>query len=163
MVNTLHGFDIKQHIKVIASGKMISGFHLVRAMALGADACYSARAMMMALGCIQALECNTNTCPTGVATQDPQLVAGLVVADKNKRVMNYHHETVKNCVELLGAAGMEDGERITRSHIYRRIFMNQVTTFEDIFPSVHTGSFLNGTIPDRYQQDFLLANPDKWN
>src|SRR5690606_35508956 len=96
--NILRGLDLRHHIRIIASGKITSGFHLVRAMALGADTCNSARAMMMAVGCIQALQCNTNKCPTGVATQDPQLTVGLVVDDKKTRVANYHRSTVKNFV-----------------------------------------------------------------
>src|SRR5690606_32020294 len=134
--NMLVGFGIRQHIKLIGSGKILSGFHLVRAMSLGADICTSARAMMMAMGCIQALVCNRNTCPTGIATQDPQLVAGLVVKEKKVRVANYHEETVNSFVELLGAAGMDEPGELTRSHIYRRLFMNEVRTFEDIYPSL---------------------------
>ena len=160
--NILVGFDIKKHIKIIATGKIITGFSIVRAMALGADACSSARAMMMAIGCIQALVCNTNKCPTGVATQDPQLVAGLVVEDKKHRVNNYHRETIKSYVELLGAAGIDDSETITRSHIYRRVFMNQVTTFEDIFPSLQFGDLLNGHIPEKYVADMNKANAESW-
>ncbi len=160
--NILVGFDIKKHIKIIATGKIITGFHIIRAMALGADACSSARAMMMAIGCIQALVCNTNKCPTGVATQDPQLVAGLVVEDKKHRVANYHRETIKSYVELLGAAGIDDSETITRSHIYRRVFMNQVTTFEDIFPSLQLGDLLNGHIPEKYVADVKKANAEAW-
>ena len=160
--NILVGFDIKKHIKIIATGKIITGFSIVRAIALGADACSSARAMMMALGCIQALVCNTNKCPTGVATQDPQLVAGLVVEDKKHRINNYHRETIKSYVELLGAAGIDDSETITRSHIYRRVFMNQVTTFEDIFPSLQSGDLLNGHIPEKYVADMNKANAESW-
>ncbi|MBC7937235.1 MAG: FMN-binding glutamate synthase family protein [Rhizobacter sp.] len=160
--NVLVGFDIRKHIKIIASGKVLSGFHIVRAIALGADATNSARAMMMALGCIQALVCNNNTCPTGVATQDPQLVAGLVVENKKVRVANYHSQTVKSFTELLGAAGMKEPSQLKRSHIYRRVFMNQVTTFEDIFPKVPVGSFINGQIPERYQRDFDRATAESW-
>lgn len=160
--NMLVGFDIRKHIKIIASGKVLSGFHIVRAIALGADATNSARAMMMALGCIQALVCNNNTCPTGVATQDPQLVAGLVVENKKVRVANYHRETVKSFTELLGAAGIKEPSQLKRSHIYRRVFMNQVTTFEDIFPKVPVGSFINGQIPERYQRDFEKASSECW-
>lgn len=160
--NMLVGFGIRQHIKLIGSGKILSGFHLVRAMALGADICNSARAMMMSLGCIQALVCNRNTCPTGIATQDPQLVKGLVVDDKKVRVANYHEETVKSFVELLGAAGIDDHTELTRSHIYRRVFMNEVRTLEDIYPSLEPGCMLNGGIPDKYKQDFERAGIDKW-
>lgn len=161
--NMLVGFGIRQHIKIVGSGKILSGFHIARAMALGADMCNSARAMMMALGCIQALLCNNNTCPTGIATQDPQLVAGLVVSDKKVRVANYHEDTVKTFVELMGAAGIEDHNQLTRSHIYRRVFMNQVRTLEDIYPSLEPGCMLNGNIPEKYQDDFKRADVERWN
>ena len=161
--NMLVGFNIRHHIRIIAAGKILTGFHLVRAFALGADMCNSARAMMMALGCIQALQCNTNRCPTGVATQDPQLTVGLVVSDKKHRVANYHEDTVKSCVELMGAAGIESHKKLTRSHIYRRVFMNEVRTLEDIFPSLEPGCMLAGNIPEKYQQDFKTGVPDSWN
>ena len=163
VANMVKGFGIHHHIKIIGSGKILSGFHIVRAISLGADVCNSARAMMMALGCIQALVCNTNKCPTGVATQDPQLVAGLVVDDKKVRIANYHEDTVKSFVELLGAAGIDDHKLLTRSHIYRRVFMNEVRTLEDIYPSLEPGCMLNGNIPEKYQQDFNRAYVDRWN
>jgi glutamate synthase domain-containing protein 2 len=162
VTNILNGMGLKQHIKVIASGKVLSGFHIVRAMALGADACNSARAMMMAIGCIQALVCNTNKCPTGIATQDPQYTNGLNVPDKATRVFNYHEDTLKTFVELIGAAGIDTPNNITRSHIFRRVFMNEVRTFEDIFPSCATNSFNQGNVPERYKQDFEMANANKW-
>ena len=161
--NILVGFGVRQHIKVIASGKILSGFHMVRAMALGADTCNSARAMMMAIGCIQALVCNTNKCPSGVATQNKHLNNGLVVSDKAQRVFNYHEDTVKTFVELLGAAGIDNPSQITRSHIYRRVFMNEVRTFEDIFPSCDSGSLLQNNIPEKYKADMELANAEAWN
>ena len=161
--NMLQGFGIRQHIKIAASGKILTGFHLIRAVALGADYCFSARAMMMAVGCIQALQCNTNKCPTGVATQDPQLTIGLVVKEKKHRVANYHEDTVASFVELMGAAGISNYKDLTRSHIYRRVFMNEVRTFEDIFPSLAIGCMITGNIPEKYQQDFEQADADKWN
>ncbi len=142
--DTLTGYNIRNKVKVIASGKILTGFHILRAMALGADACNSARAMMMALGCIQALVCNTNKCPTGVATQDKWLMAGLVVDDKKHRVSNYHQDTIESAIELAAAAGLETPHQITRGHISRRVFMNQVKTFEEIYPSTSTGSLLTG-------------------
>ena len=161
--NILRGLDIKKHIKVLASGKMTSGFHLVRAMALGADACYSARAMMMAVGCIQALMCNTNKCPVGVATQDKTLSVGLVVEDKKTRVAQFHKYTIENFVELLGAAGLSSKEELTRSHIYRRISLNSMLTYEEIFPSYEMGAFINAeNIPQRYKTDFAFASMDRW-
>ncbi len=132
--NTLVEFNLKKDIRLIASGKILSGFHMARAMALGADMCNSARAMMMALGCIQALKCNTNTCPAGVATQNRSLMHGLVVEDKATRVANFHEETVKSFVELLAASGITKIEELNRSHINRRVDMHTVLRYDEIYP-----------------------------
>ncbi|HYX34348.1 MAG TPA: FMN-binding glutamate synthase family protein [Oligoflexus sp.] len=118
--NTLNQYQIRQHIRLICSGKIISGFDIVRAMALGADICASARGMMMALGCIQALQCDSDRCPTGVATQDPNLVAGLVPEEKFKRVFNYHKKTVESVAAMMGAMGLTDSNEITADLISRR-------------------------------------------
>ena len=74
VTNVLTGMSLRNQIKVIAAGKITSAFHLASKIAMGADLCNSARGMLFALGCIQALRCNNNTCPTGVTTQDPKLV-----------------------------------------------------------------------------------------
>lgn len=142
--DALRGFGVRTELKLIASGKVLSGFHLVRAMALGADTCNSARAMMMALGCIQALKCNTNHCPTGVATQDKSLTKGLVVEDKKVRVANYHKNTVDSFMELLCASGISHPDKINRTHVYRRVFMNMVKTYEEIYPTISEGCLLEG-------------------
>ena len=150
--DALIGFDLRKKIKIFASGKILSSFHVFRAMALGADACYSARAMMMALGCIQALECNKNTCPTGVATQMPELVAGLVVEDKKVRVANFHANTIHSFVELLGAAGLENTNQIRRSMINRRVTASEIRRYDQIFPYLHTGCLLNNaTVPPSWE------------
>jgi glutamate synthase domain-containing protein 2 len=130
-------------MKLIGSGKVMTGFHILRAMALGADTTNCARAMMLALGCIQALECNKNTCPTGVATQDPVLMNGLVVEDKKERVANFHKNTVESFVELLAAAGLDSPEKINRTHVYRRVFMNMVKTYAEIYPQIPDGCLLD--------------------
>ena len=160
--NILTGMGIRQHIRLIASGKVTSSFHIARAMALGADTCNAARAMMIAIGCIQALLCNTNQCPTGIATQDPKVTIGLDVADKKVRMANYHKGTVESFVELLGASGLDDMKNITRAHIYRRVSLNEMLTYEEIFPSMKVGSMLLGTIPDRYKWDFEHADMNRW-
>jgi len=160
--DVLRGLNIKQHIKVIASGKIMTAFHIARAAALGADACNSARAMMLALGCIQALICNTNRCPTGITTQDRRLTQGLVVDDKKHRIANYHKNTLKAFVELMGAAGLVGMEDISRSHIYRRVSLTAMHSFEEIFPSAIQGAFIDGKFPDKYKSDFEKANEDRW-
>ncbi len=157
--DALIGFDLKKDIKIIASGKIITGFHILRAIAIGADICYSARAMMMAVGCIQALECNKNTCPVGVATQDASLVKGLNVDDKKVRVANYHKETMESFIELLAAAGLDDPDRINRSHVHKRIIMNTNQRYDEIFPYIPKGSLLDpDLIPEIWRGDMSLAD-----
>lgn len=141
-IDTLRGYDLKKDIKIIASGKIFSGFHMARVIAIGADICNSARAMMMATGCIQALECNKNTCPVGVATQNKSLMKGLNVQDKSERVANFHEETVKSYVELMAAVGVCESNQLKRSHINRRISTSSILSYEDIFPTVEQGSLL---------------------
>ncbi len=161
--DALVGFDLKEEITIIASGKITTGFHMFRALALGADVCYSARAMMLALGCIQALECNHNTCPTGIATQIPELVNGLVVSDKKVKVASFHKETIQSFVELLAAAGLSDHTKISRRHINRRVFMNLTKNYAEIYPDIEKGSFLKGKeIPEIYQQDLKYASADSF-
>jgi|TARA_R110000737_G_scaffold202403_1_gene221593 glutamate synthase domain-containing protein 2 len=138
--NALITFDLKKEIKIIASGKIVSGFHIARSLALGADLCNSARAMMMAVGCIQALQCDTNKCPTGVATQDKQLMKGLDVGDKSERVANFHKRTIKSFVEMLGAAGYAEPSELNRSHIFTRVDLNQIVTLEEIYPYSKVGT-----------------------
>ena len=148
-VDILNGYDLKKDIRVIASGKIFTGFHMVRALAMGADMCNSARGMMFALGCIQALRCNNDKCPTGVATQDPELVKGLDIDTKAQRVAGYQKETVESFTELLGACGVDNPDELHRYHIHRRVSESNIASFEDIFPTIEPGSFLNG-IPTRF-------------
>lgn len=131
----LEHFEIKQHVRLITSGKVITGFHLMKALALGADVVNSARGMMLALGCIQARRCNTNHCPAGVATNDPNLTVGLVVTDKRQRVANYHENTVRAFAEILGACGLESPDQLRRRHILRRVETGAVQSYGDLYPS----------------------------
>ena len=102
---TLVMLGIRDKIRVICSGKIISGHSILRAIAMGADMCNSARGFMFSLGCIQALRCNNNECPTGVATQNKMLMKGLVITDKSERVFQFHKNTLHAANELLAAAG----------------------------------------------------------
>lgn len=142
VVDTLIGFDLKKDIKIIASGKIISGFHIARIIALGADMVNSARAMMLSIGCIQALQCNNNTCPVGVATQNKSLMKGLNVNDKANRAANFHHETLHSFSELIAAAGVSSPEKLKRGHINKRISTNTVLKYNEIFPYAEVGSLI---------------------
>ena len=142
--NTLTGYGLRKDIKLIASGRIFSSFHIVRALALGADLVNSARGMMLALGCIQALQCNSNTCPTGVATQNRMLMGGLNPMLKSVRVANFQEETIKAFYEMIGAAGLRSPSEVKREHINRRISLSEVRTYEDLYPTVKEGSLLKG-------------------
>ncbi|MFT6040364.1 MAG: glutamate synthase domain-containing protein 2, partial [Gammaproteobacteria bacterium] len=107
-------YGLRADVKIIASGRILTAFHMAQRLAMGADLCNSARGMMMALGCIQALRCNSGACPVGVATQDPHLVAGLVVETKRTRVANYQGETVHTLMSLCAAAGLTSPDELTR-------------------------------------------------
>ncbi|NBA84196.1 FMN-binding glutamate synthase family protein [Emticicia sp. CRIBPO] len=132
--DTLKAFDLKKDIRVIASGKVFDGFHIAKTLALGADLVNSARAMMMALGCIQALECHTNSCPVGVATQDKSLMKGLDVGEKSVRVANFHKNTIHSFVELLAAAGLAKSSELKRKHILKRTGPSKMVTFSELYP-----------------------------
>lgn len=158
--DALTGFDIKKYIKLIASGKVATGFDLVKNFALGADMCNSARGMMFALGCIQALECNMNTCPTGVATQDKSLMRGLVVEDKKVRVANFHKQTVSSAIQMIGAAGLTKPCDLHRMFIYRRINHSQIQTYGELFPYIPKGSLLNTPYPSSFELDMAISSED---
>lgn len=159
----LNGFGIKEQIKIIASGKVISGFDIIRMLSIGADLCNSARGMMFALGCIQALECHANTCPTGVATQNPDLTKGLVPQEKSVRVANFQHETVKNAMELMASAGLKHPDDVTRDVVSTRVERNVVETFAQTFPELETGCLLNeNTVPKEFLYFWKKASSNKF-
>ncbi len=128
----LRGYKIRDKIKIIASGKVFTGFDMFEKLALGAELCNSARGMMIAIGCIQAYRCNMNTCPTGIATNDEALQRGLNVADKSHRVCNFHRKTVIALSELMAAAGLVDPDEIELKHISTR-YRNRIRTLEEVY------------------------------
>lgn len=159
----LNGFGLKEEIKIIASGKVISGFDIVRCLSIGADLCNSARGMMFALGCIQALECHANTCPTGIATQNPKLTKGLVPEEKSTRVARYQHETVKSAVELMASAGLKHPDEVTRDVVTTRVERNVVETFAQTFPELQTGCLLQEhTVPKDFLYFWKKASVEKF-
>jgi len=155
----LTGFGLREDIKLIASGKVLTGFHLVKNLSIGADICNSARGMMLALGCVQSLSCNTNHCPTGVATQNPKLTKGLVPEDKAKRVYNFHKKTVHAAVDIIASAGMDSPSKLNRTHIFRRVNQEEVKRYDAIFPHVSNGAFAKDDVPERYRLDVDEASP----
>ena len=161
--NTLIGFSLRDKIKIISSGKINSGFGILKHMVMGADLCYSSRGMMLSLGCIQALQCNANTCPTGVATQDPNLTVGLVVAQKNKRVANFHKATVKSFAEILGAMGLKNPKQLRPWHLLRRVGTDKVKDYTEIYPFLKDGDLLKEPLPPAFVRACHNSSPDTFN
>ncbi|MGQ0620423.1 MAG: FMN-binding glutamate synthase family protein [Panacagrimonas sp.] len=140
--NTLVGLNLRPHIKLGASGKIISAFDLSRTLALGADWCNSARGFMFALGCLQAQACHTGHCPTGVTTQDPIRQRALVPEDKATRVANFHRNTLVALGELTGAAGLSHPGRLGPQHIVRRVSNNEVRLLSTMVKFLKPGDLL---------------------
>ena len=97
------------------------------------EACYSARGMMFALGCIQALICDTGKCPVGVATQNPALYKGLDPADKGVRVFNFYRNTIQAVKEMMEVYGFKNIKSIQASKFFRRTGLQTTKSFEDIY------------------------------
>lgn len=160
--SALVGAELRAVIRVIAAGKVHTGFHIASKVALGADMCNAARAMMFALGCIQALRCNSNKCPTGVATQNPELVAGLDVADKSVRVARFHKETVKSFFEVLGAAGFTRPEELKPWNVMRRVHATDIRNYSEIYPAAIPGALVGATPTGALARAWQAASPDRF-
>jgi glutamate synthase domain-containing protein 2 len=157
--NALVGAGLRGGLRIIAAGKITTGFHILTKLALGADLTNSARGMMFALGCVQALKCHTNQCPTGVATQDPGLTRGLVVEGKALRVRNFHAKTIEAMQELLAAAGLAGPGEIRPAHICRRVSAREILSFEELYPCPEPGALVRGDAPSPYQGLWDAADP----
>lgn len=160
----LVGCGLRNQIRIIASGKILSAFHLFRALALGADTVNSARGMMFALGCVQSLHCNTDRCPTGIATQNPRRSKALHVPTKAQRVANYQSSVIHHFKQLLAAAGLRSTEEINAEDIFRRVSEVEVKSLADIYPVMPEGALLSvETIPLDWQAYWDKANPHYWS
>lgn len=126
-------FELRDKIKILVSGKVVTSFDIIKMIALGADGVNSARGMMFALGCIQALDCDSDRCPVGITTQNPMLYRGLDITDKSVRVFNYHEKTLESLAELVGAAGFEKLQEIRANTIFKRISENKYLSYQDIY------------------------------
>lgn len=124
---------LRNEVKIIASGKASTSFDIIKMISLGADCVNAARAFMLSLGCIQARECNKNTCPVGIATQNPQLVKGLNPFEKRVRVYNYHKAVIHEVVEVMAAMGVDSTTKLKPEHINVRLDKSTITTYKDLF------------------------------
>ncbi len=156
--NALVGTNLREHIKLGASGKIVSAFDMIGAMAMGADWCNSARGFMFAVGCIQSQSCHTNRCPVGVATQDRQRQRALVVPDKAERVFQFHRNTVEALSEIIAAAGLSHPSEIEPRHFYIRFGGPTTTAADKGGVWLEPGSLLDGSAPEDYRDYWARAD-----
>ena len=116
LVNKLHQHNLRNRIRIVASGKLINPTDVAAAICLGADFVVTARGFMFALGCIQALQCNKNACPTGITTHNPKLQQGLVPEVKAERVANFHHNLVHEVELIAHSCGVTEPRQLKREH-----------------------------------------------
>lgn len=157
----LRGAGLREHIRLISAGKNASGFDMLCKIALGADIVNSARAMMLALGCIQSKSCNTNKCPTGVATQDPARARALDVDMRAERVRNYQQGTVAAFLELCGALGYDSPCQLSPSDLFQRT-ENGLRHFDQIYTPLLPGQLLQESIPPAYADDWMRADASRF-
>lgn len=148
--NCLVGSNLRDDIKLIASGKVATGYDVVTKLALGADACNAARAMMFALGCIQSLHCNTDAYPTGVATQQKSRWSTMHVKDKSVRVANFHRRTIHSFLEFVGALGIDNPDDLDPSYIRRYANLGTSKSYAVIYPQLKLGELLDKKIEGVY-------------
>jgi glutamate synthase domain-containing protein 2 len=157
----LTGAGLRDNIRIISAGKTASGFDMLSKIAAGADTINAARSMMLALGCVQSKSCNTNKCPTGIATQDPVRGKAVDIEDKSKRVANYQHGTVHAFLELCGAMGYDDPADLKPSDLFQRIDM-KLKHFDQLYTPLGDGQLLNGNVPETYAEDWQRASGDRF-
>ncbi len=133
VVDKLVEHGLRDRICVVASGKMITPGPVAWALAAGADFVNNARGFMFALGCIQALQCNRNTCPTGVTTHNRRLQKGLNPVDKAVRVENYVKNIVKEVGVIAHSCGVHDPRQLQREHC-RMVINGRTVGFQELFP-----------------------------
>lgn len=159
--NTMVGLGMRDRVKIIASGKLVSGFDIARVFALGADGCNMARSFMFAIGCIQAQTCHTGKCPTGVTSQDPGRYRALVVEEKHKRVTNFHSNTRRAVREVVEACGLGHPAEFTPHHLMIRINSREVRSAASQYDWLEPGVLRTGDVDHpAFAKFWNMARPD---
>ncbi len=134
VVDMRNAAGLQDRIRIIASGKLVNPGDLAWALAAGADFITSARGFMFSLGCIQALKCNKNTCPTGITTHDPRFQKGLVVEDKYKRVARYAKSLVTEVETIAHSVGVAEPRQLRRHHVRLMQDSGRSELMSDLYP-----------------------------
>ena len=157
--NVLVGAGLRHRLRIGAAGKIVSAFDIASVLAIGADWANAARGFMFALGCVQSVSCNTNRCPTGVATQDKLRQAALVVPDKAERVYNFHRMTLKALSDMLAAAGLEHPDDLLPHHLVRRVSATEIKQFDQLHTFIKPRALVDGRVEDGfYAVNWLRAS-----
>ncbi|MGX1267730.1 glutamate synthase-related protein [Streptomyces phaeoluteigriseus] len=157
--NALVGVGLRDRVRIGASGRVATGADVVRRLAQGADYTNAARAMMRAVGCVGTGRCRTNTCPVGVATQDPRRMRALDVDDKARRVHHYQGETVRDAVRIMASMGVREPAGLTPAHLVRRTGPGTVRSYAELYEWLGPGALLSGP-PESWAADWKAADPD---
>ncbi len=136
VIDKLCEYGLRDRIKVIASGKLITPTDVAWALCIGADFINNARGFMFSLGCIQALQCNMDTCPTGVATHNPRLQKGLDPAHKAHRVMNYKNNLELEVGMIAHACGVGEARELRRFHARMVMENGKSIALDELYPEV---------------------------
>ncbi len=153
----LVGAGLREQIKIISSGQTATGFDMLEKIILGADTVNAARSMMMALGCVQAKACNTNRCPTGVATQDVARSRAIDVNEKSQRVKSFQEGTVHSFLELVGAMGYSDPYDLSPADLLSR-FESGNKNFAQIYTPLLKNQLFSDAAPEEYLHDWMKAS-----
>lgn len=161
MHNALVGTGLRDRIRLGASGKVASGNDIVKRLIQGADYTNAARAMMMAVGCIQSQRCHTNHCPVGVATQDARRARALDVEDKSERAYRYQKATVAQAMRLMASMGVSDLSQLSPHLLRKRVSPTEQRTYAEIYEWLSPRQLLVET-PPTWLDDWMRANPDSF-
>ncbi len=160
--NALVGCGLKDDIRLVAGGKIATGFDMAITMALGADWCNAARAFMFALGCLQSQHCHTNHCPVGIATQDALRQKGLDVTEKSVRVATYQAKTVHALLEITAAAGLDHPHQLEPYHFFHRLTSRDSVLLSETYPFLKAGALLDGEVDANWQRMWQRASADNF-
>ncbi|GAA1939867.1 FMN-binding glutamate synthase family protein [Nocardioides marmoribigeumensis] len=159
--NALVGTGLRDQVRIGASGKVATSADLVKRLVQGADYTNAARAMMMAVGCIQAQRCHTNTCPVGVATQDPKRQRALVVPDKAERVRSYQHLVVDGALQIMASMGVDSPSELHPGLLMRRTSASTTRSYAHLYDHLAPGELL-AEAPESWAHDWAAADPDSF-
>ncbi|MFD7078845.1 FMN-binding glutamate synthase family protein [Streptomyces sp. NPDC059918] len=159
--NALVGTGLRERIRIGASGKVATGSDLVKRLLQGADYTNAARAMMFAVGCIQAQRCHTNTCPVGVATQDERRARALDVGEKAERVRRFQEATVKSALQIMAAMGVDEPSGLRPHQLVQRVDPHTVRSYAELHEWLTPGRLL-ASAPEGWASDWRAADPDRF-